>query len=79
MAALLLGAGRQRAEEQVDPAVGLKVFKRLGDRVEKSEKLLEIHYNDDKQLKEISGRLLDAYRLSSHPVKPPPLILKTLS
>ena len=40
-----LGGGRARASDAIDPAVGLRVLKRLGDRVEKGDPLYEIHHN----------------------------------
>jgi pyrimidine-nucleoside phosphorylase len=42
-ASLLLGAGRQIADDAVDFAVGLSGIKKIGERVEKGEPLLTIH------------------------------------
>ena len=43
--ALRLGAGRTKKTDVIDPAVGIVVKKRLGDRVEIGEPLCELHAN----------------------------------
>lgn len=51
-AALLLGAGREKAEDSVDPAVGILMKKRYGDRVEAGEPIAMFYVNDDSRLDE---------------------------
>jgi pyrimidine-nucleoside phosphorylase len=46
-AAALLGAGRQRSEDEVDFAVGLSRIKKIGEKVERGEPLLFIHARDE--------------------------------
>lgn len=46
MAALHLGAGRRRKEDEVDPAVGLRVMAHVGDRVTRGQPLVELLHND---------------------------------
>src|SRR5207245_4345794 len=46
----MLGGGRERKEDQIDHGVGLEFHKRIGDRVEKNEKMVTIHYNSDAKL-----------------------------
>lgn len=46
VAALLLGAGRTSTEEQVDPAVGIELLARVGDRVEAGQELAYLWHND---------------------------------
>lgn len=41
--ALELGAGRKRAEDTVDPAVGIELHVRLGERVRKGDRLASLH------------------------------------
>ena len=46
-ACVILGGGRERKEDSVDPAVGIVLHKRVGDRVAAGEPLATIHYNAD--------------------------------
>ena len=47
IAAMMLGAGRNTKEEDIDHAVGLKLHKKIGDTVTKGESLLTIYSNDE--------------------------------
>jgi pyrimidine-nucleoside phosphorylase len=44
-ACVILGGGRERKEDVVDPAVGMVLHKKVGDRVAAGEPLATIHYN----------------------------------
>lgn len=52
MVALLLGAGRTKKTDIVDPAVGYWLKKRIGDSVRKGDILADFHVNDRKNLDE---------------------------
>jgi len=47
---LLLGGGRQIADDTIDFAVGLSGIKKIGERVEKGEPLLLVHARNDQAL-----------------------------
>ena len=49
-ASVALGAGRDRVEDPVDPAVGLIVRARQGDAVTAGDPILELHYRDRARL-----------------------------
>jgi thymidine phosphorylase len=42
----MLGAGRDRVEDPVDPAVGVIVHAKPGDEVSAGDAVLEMHYRD---------------------------------
>lgn len=63
LAAMDLGAGRARAEDNVDPAVGLMLLKKVGDRVEKGEPMVDIHHRAGKGLESCLARLNAAYSM----------------
>jgi len=44
-ACVILGGGRERKEDSVDPAVGIVMHKKVGDRVTAGESIATIHYN----------------------------------
>jgi pyrimidine-nucleoside phosphorylase len=78
-AAMVLGAGREKVEDAIDPGAGMVVDKKLGHRVEKGEPLLTLHYNDPSRLEEAEERVLRAYSLSEAPPSSvPELILAVL-
>jgi len=56
-ASVALGAGRDRVEYRVDPAVGVLVAAKPGDTVAAGDPLLELHYRDH-------GRLAAALKLA---------------
>jgi pyrimidine-nucleoside phosphorylase len=47
IAACVLGAGRERAEDAVDHAVGAMMHVRVGDAVKAGDRLVELHYRDE--------------------------------
>jgi pyrimidine-nucleoside phosphorylase len=46
-ACVILGGGRERKEDSVDPAVGIVLHKKVGDQISAGEPLATIHYNAD--------------------------------
>jgi pyrimidine-nucleoside phosphorylase len=70
LAAVALGAGRQKVDSVIDPAVGFTLLRKVGEPVKAGEPLVRVHYNDEKPLKDVRERLLAAYRIG--PVAPPP-------
>jgi len=64
---MLLGGGRETKESVIDPAVGLVLEKKVGDRVEQSEPLVWLYANDEEKLRAAQERLLDAYHIEDTP------------
>jgi pyrimidine-nucleoside phosphorylase/thymidine phosphorylase len=48
-ACVILGGGRERKEDSVDPSVGIVLHKKVGDRVAVQEPIATIHYNAESQ------------------------------
>lgn len=57
MAAVELGAGRERKEDKIDHAVGVIVHKKVGDLVTAGEPTFTIHANDRARLERAKQRL----------------------
>jgi pyrimidine-nucleoside phosphorylase len=74
-AAMLLGAGRERVDAAIDPAVGITLLKKPGDAVESGDDVLTLHYNDAGRLQEALSIATAALELSRDPVAPTPLVL----
>lgn len=77
-AAMIIGAGRATKEDEVDHAVGLKILKKVGDKIEKGEKIAEIYYNDTKNVEDSKNMILDAYVLQNEKVLEPKAILEII-
>ena len=78
VAAMVLGAGRERVDSVIDPAVGLVLRRKVGEGVKAGEPLVEIHYNDERSVEDARNRILHAYRIGPSPSVPRPLIYERL-
>jgi pyrimidine-nucleoside phosphorylase len=65
------GAGRQKKGDPVDLAVGVVLYKKVGDAVEKGEPLLSIHANAEERLAQVRRPLTGAYAWSESTVPEP--------
>ncbi len=74
LAALRLGAGRARAEDKVDPAVGVSGLVKMGERISAGSPLCVIHANDATALAEAQAMLAKAIVVGNEPGVPPGLI-----
>lgn len=73
-AALVLGAGRETKESEIDLAVGIVLHKKIGDFVKAGESIATIYANDDEKQKVAAKMILDAYEITEEEVKAKPLI-----
>ncbi|MDF2669617.1 MAG: deoA [Paenibacillus sp.] len=76
IAAMLLGAGRETKEASIDLAAGIMLNRKVGDRVEPGEALVELHTNrtDPKLIEEVSQHIVAAYTITEQPPEQPQLI-----
>lgn len=74
-AGVLLGGGRAKKEDIVDPAVGIIVHKKLGDPVSAGEALCTVYYNSIDRLAQAEPLLLKSYTIETASAVPvPPLV-----
>ena len=73
-AAKLLGAGREKKTDVIDPAVGIVVKKRIGDRVEMGDVLCEVHANPASDTHGALALLNIAFVITADAPEIPPLI-----
>lgn len=69
-AAQLLGAGRATKDDDIDPAVGLRMRVRLGDRIEVGMPVAELHVNRREHLEKAIDKILGS--LAVDELTPPP-------
>jgi pyrimidine-nucleoside phosphorylase len=73
-----LGAGRERKEDVIDPSVGVRILKRIGDRVEKDEVIAVIYANDKRNADNEAKRLVDSFVISEQKTSPPPIVYEVI-
>lgn len=78
-AAMLLGAGRLKKSDPVDPAVGIVLSKNAGDAVSAGEPLAILHVNKTDRLDEARQLLLSAYSFGEQAPPSEPLIREFVS
>jgi len=72
-AAMALGAGRARKEDDIDLGAGLIMAHKVGDRVEAGDVIATLYTSDEARIAEAKSRFAAALRLSDTPVEAPPL------
>lgn len=77
-ASLLLGAGRIRKEDPIDPAVGIVMAKRIGEWIDAGEPLAHLHVSSHSNTQTAAEFVRGAVVLSQEPVIAPPLIYASI-
>ncbi|MFP4266777.1 MAG: pyrimidine-nucleoside phosphorylase [Spirochaetaceae bacterium] len=78
ISAMLLGAGRVKKEDSIDPAVGYWLKKRIGDPVEKGETVAEFHVNSKANLEESMERFRGGMSIQREKPDTPSLIYESM-
>ena len=73
-----LGAGRLKKEDSIDYTAGIILNKKVGDRVEKQEKLLTLYTNKEEVIEEAKEEVLKIIKISKIKPKKIKTILKVL-
>ena len=63
IASVMLGAGRSRKEDVIDPGAGILLKKKYADRVEPGEVLAVLYSSDEKLFLEAAAKLKEAYTI----------------
>jgi pyrimidine-nucleoside phosphorylase len=79
LVAVSLGAGRTRADDKVDPAVGIELLVRPGDRVEARQPLAFLHVRRTADAAAEVDRTAGAFRLASKPPPAEPLVVERIT
>ena len=66
-ACVILGGGRERKEDSVDPAVGIVLHKKVDDRVDRGEPLATIHYNDEARAARAKQLIMQSCEIAEKP------------
>jgi thymidine phosphorylase len=63
----VLGGGREKKEDTVDPAVGIVLHRKVGDRVAVGEPLCTVHSNSEDRTARAGKLLLESYQIVQAP------------
>jgi pyrimidine-nucleoside phosphorylase len=77
-ASIGLGAGRERKGDPIDLAVGIVLHAKIGDRVQRGQRLATLHGRDSRRLDEAERMFLSGVAVDSMPCAAPPLIIERL-
>ncbi len=75
LASVRLGGGRQQKEDEIDPAVGITLRKKVGDAVAAGDVLATIAYNDEGRLASALPLAERAWHVTDEEPEPSPLML----
>lgn len=78
ISAMLLGAGREKVTDMIDPAVGILMWKRYGDYVSADEPFAYMYVNDESRLIDAEDRLRSAVTITESASAQIPMIYDTL-
>ncbi|WP_309893093.1 thymidine phosphorylase [Archangium sp.] len=78
LAAVALGAGRERVDSVIDPAVGFTLLRKVGEPVMAGEPVVRVHYNSPAPVMDVKTRLLAAYQFGPQAPAPRPLVVERL-
>jgi pyrimidine-nucleoside phosphorylase len=74
--AVEMGAGRTRADQSIDPAVGIELARVVGERVERGEPLAFLHVHRSGHAKPFVERVAQAFQIGAKRPGPRPLLLE---
>lgn len=78
LASCMIGAGRDTKEQAIDPAVGVILEVKVGEKVDAGSVLCRIYYTSEARLDEAAEMIEDAFRISSHAPEEREIILEVV-
>lgn len=78
MAAMVLGAGREKKGDNIDLAVGIDLLKKTGDYAKEGEIIAKIYANDENRAQSSMQRLIAAYTINETKADKTVLIKKVI-
>jgi pyrimidine-nucleoside phosphorylase len=77
-ASTLMGAGRERKDDRIDPAVGVILEVKMGEKVDAGSVLCRLYYTSEEHVEEASEMVEDAFRVSQQKAEERELILEVV-
>lgn len=79
LSVMALGAGREKKEDKIDLSVGIRLYKKIGDKIEKNEPIVTFYANDIERLKIAQEIFKEAIKIGNKKKDPLPIILDIIS
>ena len=74
ISAMMLGAGREKKEDAIDPLAGIVLCKKTGDYVKKGETLAVLYTSEESRLKDAEAKYFESVKIKGEKPKKEPLI-----
>lgn len=74
VSAMILGAGRETKEDELDLSAGIVLQKKVGDYVNEGDVLAYMHYNKEEKFEQAKERFINAYEIVNEKTQPKKLI-----
>lgn len=74
VSAMILGAGRETKEDELDLSAGIVLQKKVGDYVNEGDVLAYMHYNKEEKFEQAKERFINAYEIVDEKTEPKKLI-----
>lgn len=74
VSAMILGAGRETKEDELDLSAGIVLQKKVGDYVNEGDVLAYMHYNKEEKFEQAKERFINAYEIVAEKTQPKKLI-----
>ena len=74
-AVVVLGGGRDKVDDEIDPAVGIMIPATVGDAVRAGDPVLRVQYRSKERLQDALPLLMEAVRIGESPRPMAPLII----
>lgn len=78
IASVILGAGREKKGDPIDPSAGIVLKKKTGDYVKKGEPLAVFYTDDEGKIEGAKQKFLDAFTFGNERTQPQKLIYKII-
>ena len=78
-ASSMVGAGRNTKEDPIDPAVGVILEVKVGQKIDSGSILCRIYYTSDEHVEDAAALVEDAFKISQQAVEERDLILEVVS
>jgi pyrimidine-nucleoside phosphorylase len=78
VASNMIGAGREKKEDTIDPAVGIILEVKVGEKVDAGSILCRLYYTKEDHVEEAANRVEDAFRISAQKPSERELILEVV-